>query len=106
MLGAAIVPIHAILAREWGEWCPMRDKLPNCAPTRRERGEMHARGGRSLALSTQRSHAGPHLTGSRWSATPATTSATPVTSGAVGTCPSTAIPITVAVAGSSETMSA
>ena len=40
------------------------------------------------------------------SATPATTSATPATSTAAGTCASTTIPITVAVAGSSETISA
>ncbi len=44
--------------------------------------------------------------GSRWTATPATTSATPSTSPADGTWPSTTIPITVAVAGSSETSSA
>src|SRR5215207_7494235 len=44
----------------------------------------------------------PHL-GSRCTATPPTTSATPSTSAGDGTWPSTTIPITVAVAGSSET---
>jgi hypothetical protein len=44
-----------------------------------------------------------HSHGSRWSATPPTTSATPSTSWGAGTWPRTTIPITVAVAGSSET---
>ena len=44
--------------------------------------------------------------GSRWTATPTTTSATPAISCAEGSWPSTTMPITVAVAGSSETSSA
>ncbi len=44
--------------------------------------------------------------GSRWTATPPTTRATPATSIPDGTWPRTTIPITVAVAGSSETRSA
>jgi HD-GYP domain-containing protein (c-di-GMP phosphodiesterase class II) len=45
-------------------------------------------------------------TGSRWSATPTTTSATPTASAREGICASTTIPITVAVAGSKDTISA
>jgi methylated-DNA-[protein]-cysteine S-methyltransferase len=59
-----------------------------------------------LGLEAEGAARADQAAGSRWRATPAMTRATPRTSTADGIWPRTAIPITVAVAGSSETISA
>ena len=64
---------------------------------------------RRASTSCSRSREGPPsrwLDGARCSATPPTTSATPAISAALGSWARTTIPITVAVAGSSDTISA